>query len=333
MVDLARQFGALERPTDPGSDLRFSAVPVDGYPNHRIAMDWRGLPSLLIGVSDQEVTGPPLVLEHLRMQQGVECRVTEPSGRTEAHRFTIIRCTDDDPTTCEYFLRVGGAVLATLGGEPSSGQVGATIGRLVELFRALATPPQKSVIGFWSELFVISRSSDLPTLVQAWHARPEERFDFALGGDRLEVKAALGRTRHHHFALEQLLPLPGVNVLIASVLVERSGAGPSVSELLDRIRDGVRQDAVQLLHIDSVMALTLGATWRSAMDERFDAQLASSTLMFFDPRVIPKPADAVPPTVTDVRFVSDLGGCPSVPAEFAGQPQGLFAAAMLRTHS
>jgi hypothetical protein len=328
MADLARQFGTLEPPTGAGSDLRFSAAPVEGHPRHRIAMDWRGLPSLLIGVSDRDVTGPPLVLEHIRMQQGVECRVTEPTGATEAHRFTIIRCTDDDPTTCEYFLRVGSAVLDTLGGEPTSAKVGATIERLVELFRALAAPPRKSVIGFWAELFVISRSGDVPTLVQAWHAHPEERFDFALGGERLEVKAALGRTRHHHFALEQLLPLPGVNVLIASVLLERSGAGPSVAELLDRIRDGVREDAAQLLHVDSVMALTLGAAWRSAMDERFDAQLASSTLMFFDPRIIPKPADTVPPAVTEVRFLSDLAGCPAVSADSARRGRGLIAAAM-----
>jgi Putative PD-(D/E)XK family member, (DUF4420) len=328
MADLARQFGTLERPTDAGSDLRFSAAPVEGYPNHRIAMDWRGLPSLLIGVSDRDITGPPLVLEHFRMQQGVECRVTEPTGATEAHRFSIIRCTDDDPATCEYFLRVGGAVVDTLGDEPTSAKVGATIERLVELFRALAAPPRKSVIGFWAELFMIYRSGDVPVLVQAWHASPEERFDFAMAGERLEVKAALGRTRHHHFALEQLLPLPGVNVLIASVLVERSGTGPSVSELLDGIRNAVRQDAAQLLHVDTVMALTLGAAWRNAMDERFDAQLASSTLTFFEPRVIPKPADTVPAAVTEVRFVSDLEGCPSVSVDTVDPGSGLLAAAM-----
>jgi hypothetical protein len=201
MVDLARQFRALEPPPDATSDLRFSAVPVEEHPRHRIAMDRHGLPSLLVTVLDADTAGPPLVLEHLRMQQGVECRVTEPGGVTETRRFTIIRCTDDDSDTRTYFLRVGGAVLEAMGNEPTSEMVSETIERLVELFRALTVPARKSVIGFWGELFVISQSRNPSTLVQAWHAFPEERFDFSLGGERLEVKTALGRIRRHHFSL------------------------------------------------------------------------------------------------------------------------------------
>lgn len=330
MVDLAQQFATLEPPGEAASELRFTAAPVTGYPRHRIAMDRLGLPTLLIGVIDADVTGPPLVLEHLRMQQGVDCRVTEPDGATETRRFTIIRCTGVDPITRDYFLRVGSTVLEVIGNEPSSETVSGTINGLVELFRALTAPPRKSVIGFWGELFVIAYARDARTLVNAWRASPEERFDFALSGERLEVKTALGRVRRHHFSLEQLLPVPESEVLIASLLVERSGGGPSVSDLIESIKSAVADDAARVLHVDTVVAQTLGSAWRGAMAERFDAELAASSLMFFHSRVVPRPEGATPPMVTEVRFVSDLSGCPPASAEaYAGQ-SGLLPAAMGR---
>lgn len=330
MVDLDRQFATLAPPVDAASDLRFSASPVEEHPRHRVAMDRRGLPCLLIAVTDANVAGPPVVLEHLRMQQGVDCRITEPDGLTEDRRFTIIRCTDDDPDTREYFIRVGGTVLDAIGDEPSSDKVGGTLERLVELFRGLTTPPRKSVIGFWGELFVIAHSRDVPVLVRAWRAFPEERFDFALGLERLEVKTALGRVRRHHFSLEQLLPLSRVDVLIASVLIERSSTGPSVSELLESIRRAVADDAAALLHVDAVVALTLGTAWRRAMDERFDAEVASSTLMLLEPGIIPKPTGALPPEVTEVRFISDVSGCPPVSTEAYSGRSGLLSGVLQR---
>lgn len=331
-VDLARQFARLTPPADATSDLRFSAEPIEQYPRHRIAVDRHGLPTLLISVCDARGAGPPLVLEHLRMQQGVDCSVTEPDGASQTRRFTILRCTDDDPDTREYFLRIGGTVVDAVGDKPTSHRVSETIERLVELFRALTAPPRKPVMGLWGELFLIAYSWEPAVLVGAWHAQPEERFDFCLGSHRLEVKAALGRLRRHHFALEQLTPVSGADVLIASLLLERSVGGPSVAELIAEVRSAVSDDANAVLHVDTVVARTLGSTWRRAMEERFDAELAASGLAFFLPSAIPKPDGPIPPAVTDVRFVSDLSGCP--PAGTGGHQSGagLLASAIRRRH-
>lgn len=331
-VDLARQFARLTPPADATSDLRFSAAPIVEYPRHRIAVDWQGLPSLLISVADADAAGPPLVLEHLRMQQGVDCRITEADGTTETRRFTILRCTDEDPDTRHYFLRVSGTVLEAIGDEPSSDRVSGTVERLVELFRALTAPPRKSVVGFWGELFIIARSWEPVVMVRAWHARPEERFDFGLDSERLEVKATLGRLRRHHFSLEQLLPVPGTDVLIASVLLEPSISGPSVAHLIAEIRSAVSNDANAVLHVDTVVALALGASWRLAMEQRFDAELAASGLTFFQPSSIPKPEGVIPPAVTEVRFASDLSGCPAASTDGYQDGAGLLASAIRRRH-
>ena len=99
MVELAAAFGTLEPPTRASTDLRFSAIPIEGFPNHRIGADRRGLPCLLIATAGgDQASGPPLVLEHVTLQQGIDCRITELDGTTETHRLTLIRCTDADQT-------------------------------------------------------------------------------------------------------------------------------------------------------------------------------------------------------------------------------------------
>lgn len=329
-MNLARQFAQLSSPSGEGSDLQFVAAPVEEHRAHRIAVDRHGLPALLIGVSDAGYAGPPLVLEHIRMQQGVECRVTDPDGTTETHRLTIIRCTDDNPSTREYFLRIGGTVLEALGDAPTTGAVTRTLERLIDLFRALSAPPRKSVIGFWAELFVIACSREPSTLVHAWHQIPEERFDFALGNQRLEVKAAAGRVRKHHFSLEQLHPPGGVTLLVSSLLLERSNAGPSLAELIEHVRAAVASEPTEVLRVDAVVALTLGSDWRHAMGERFDEHLAASTLLFFEPSSIPKPEGTLPRGVTEVRFVSDLSNVSAVSPDAYVVGKDLLSAAVKR---
>lgn len=331
MADLARQFGTLAPPTGTKSDLRFSAARVEGHSRHRIAVDRHGLPALLIAVADAAGPGPPMVLEHILMQQGVDCRVTEPDGGTSTQRCTIVRCTDWDPITHEYFLRVGQTVLDAVGDEPRRETVSRTIERLVELFRALAAPSRKSVIGFWAEMFVISHARHPATLVQAWHEKPEERFDFAWLDERLEVKAAAGRVRRHHFSLEQLLPIAGARVLIASLLLERSTGGPSLRDLVDSIRSTIADDPEQLLRFDAIVALTLGESWQAAMEERFDGSLAAQSLMFFDQEVVARPPGTMPLGVTEVRFVSDLSGCPPASVDAHLARAGLLAASVERS--
>ena len=52
---------------------------------------------------------------------------------------------------------------------------------------------------------------------------------------RIEVKSVLGRNRQHYFSLEQLHPPEGVRALVASVFIERSQAGVSITDLTEEI--------------------------------------------------------------------------------------------------
>ncbi len=304
--DLVRLFDGLTVPP-LGSGLgRFCALPVPGFPACAVGKDGGGSPVLLIQ-ADSAVPGvaAPIVLEHLSVIHLVACRV-QVSGQAEQERtLSVIRCTEGDRAFHEYFLRSLHPVIASLPTRPSRLQVGDAIERLVDLFRQITQSPRKTVSGLWAELLVIARGRDPAVLLSSWHAMPEDRFDFAQGADRLDVKAASGGLRMHHFALEQARPPAPTRVLVASVLVERAEGGSSISDLVDVIRIRVA-DPDLLIRLDSVVAQTIGQDWRSMRQARFDLQFAADSLRFVDAAAIPAVPLPLPPEVSGVHFRVDL---------------------------
>jgi len=175
---------------------------------------------------------------------------------------------------------------------------------------------------------VIAQSNAPAELIRAWHATPEDRYDFNSGSQRIEVKSSSSRTRQHRFALEQLHPPVGTSLLIASVFVERAGGGVSVMNLVDEIRSHIRGQTELLLRLESTVAATLGDNWRAALDERFDRQLGQGSLRFYESAAIPSVDPELPDGVSDVAFKSDLSEVESVERDVFRQMGGLFAAAL-----
>jgi hypothetical protein len=270
------------------------------------------------------------------VQHDVDCRVRQPDGSVEEGRFTVVRCTGRGRALHAYFLRVSAAVVALVGEEPSRADVGGAIDRLVELFRVMSAAPRKSVRGLWTEVLLMARLRDPAPLAAVWHVLPADRYDFSAGGQRIEVKSASGRIRQHHFALEQRVPVPGTEVLIASVLVERAGAGTTLANLVGEVRSRISHEPRLLLpdtgrqHVDLVIAQTLGDSWRQTQEERFDRQLAESSLVFYEPAVVARVDPSLPRGVSDVRFRVDLTGLPAADLTAYRAQGGLFAAALHR---
>jgi hypothetical protein len=198
--------------------------------------------------------------------------------------------------------------------------------RLIALFRAITEPSKKSVRGIWAELFLINQSSNPELLVRSWRAAPDDQFDFSYGGQRIEVKSSAGRRRVHHFSHEQLHPPQGAQVIVVSLFVERAGAGTSVGELTQSVRDLVAGDAALISHVDQVVFETLGQAWNNALSERFDSQLASQSLSAFSADLIPRFPRELPTGLTDVHFQADLTGIASLEQEMLHSAGGLFAA-------
>jgi hypothetical protein len=333
MLDLLPVYDGLSPPSRGRSvGTRFTAVPIEGYERHRIGKDAESNATLLISVAASlDAKWPaPIVLEHLSVQHDVECRITQPGGTTETGRFTLVRCRGGDRMLDGYFLRIAGIMVALLGDSPSDRDVNTAIERLVQLFRAMAGSPRKSVQGLWAELLLITRSRDPRRMVGAWHVVASDRYDFSQGAERLEVKSAAGRTRQHHFSLDQLLPIPGTDVLIVSMLVERAGAGASVAELANEVRGRVGGDVGLVLHVHDIVLEALGTGWRAALEERFDRQLAESSMSFYEPEAIPRVDDRLPSGVSDVHFRVDLTRVPTADLSRYAVGEGLLRSVVRR---
>lgn len=313
-ADLVQVFQSLVMPMPAAAGEEFAAVPIPGADTHRLAKDASGSPCLLIRQRPQPARQAPIRLENLFVSFDVPCRVRQATG-TEEDTFTIVRCSNQNPALFPHFLRIISPTVASLGAAPTAAAVRRSIYALVDLFQALTVPGAKTIQGLFGELTLICLSRDPVAMVAAWHREPHERFDFASGTQRIEVKSSTSRQREHHFSLEQLTPIGGSEILIASVFVERSGGGMSLQTLVDQTRALIASDSTLVARFDTIFYAALGSNWVDAMDESFDWQLARESVAFYRGEAVPRPQNSRTDAVFEVRFRSDLGSV---------QPMGAF---------
>jgi hypothetical protein len=328
-VDLLALFESLVLPLEPPGGTSLSAVPIPDSETHRLAKDTNGSPCLLLRQPPGATRPTPIQLQNLSVSYDVPCNIAHSTGAKEEGNFTIIKCSNADPKLFPHFLNVISPLVVALGPRPTSAAVRRAISGLVDLFRALTAPTQKSIQGIWGELFLIHNSADPRGVANAWHRTPEEHFDFVSGPQRLDVKTSSTRRREHYFSLAQLTPPGPSRGVIASLFVERTGGGISLRQLFVQTRHLLSGDAALLTQFDASFYAAIGSAWNDAMDESFDWELAEESLAFFDAWSIPKVQTPVPPGVSDVRFCSDLSAVAPVESNHL-KSFGSFLAAITR---
>jgi hypothetical protein len=305
---------AIQPAKEDISQTQFLASNVPGFNGHYVAWNVGGAPCLLIETSNNGFHAP-LKLSALEVQFCIPCDVVLANGQREKRRLSVVTCTSADDNVRDYFMHLMDTVIQIVGERPTLGVVADAIGKLVEILQHLTKPPSRSVIGLFAEVMIIANSRDPVMCVSAWRANAEDRFDFALGDARLEIKATSDRIRAHYFSLEQCTPPRGTHAAIASMFVEQNGAGQSLSELIDEAANRLEGHAQAHVKLRAVIANSLGAALPAALQMRFDDALARSTLIFFSADDVPAIRPPVPGGVSAVRFRSDLTGIRPVAVE------------------
>lgn len=302
----------------------FAAVPFPEHPSHRVAVNTAGDATILI-CTRPEPASPALIpvrTQNIEVAFSSPYRVRYPSGESQDEVFTAVTCLSPDPPVVRYFFNLLGALIDTLGANPGIAEVDAAVRSASQLFQALVLPATKAVQGIWAELLILTSSQDVARAASAWHSVPEERYDFAIGPDRLEVKSSGYRQRIHHFSLEQLVPPAGADLWIASLFVERSSGGLTLEALLAEVGGSV--DAGENFRIRRHVAETLGASFGNALEMGFDRQLAVESLRYYPSGLIPRVATPLPREVSGVHFRADLNGV--TPSTLTGAIAGVFPA-------
>ena len=310
-TEIARLFDSLPVP-QPGSisSCSFTALPLAAGSGHKLGKDEGGGPCLLIatGTATKTQSRVPLVLENLAVLFDLLCQISSPIAPTQTGTFTVLKCVAADSAVRSYFLSLLPGISAAIGRTNERSKVAAVIEDLVELFRALGAPPKNEIQGLWGELLGIHEARDPLTLASAWRCQSGDCYDFNIGAERIEVKTTSQSPRRHHFSLDQLCPPAGTRLIVASIVIQRSGAGLSVFDLMDTVRKKTPREPQLHLRMTRQLHDTLGDSWQSARNVRFDYEAAVESLRYYEGSQIPKISPPLPEGVSEVSFVVDFQG-------------------------
>ena len=310
-----------------GQGRVYEAARIARNSRYRVGRDSQGDPAILIETTGTAGAAALSDFEgrHVRVWHGVSCSVSEAGVEVGREQFSVVTCVDSDDLLKDRFFDATETLLRSLGETPAIEELRRVVAGLIELFRLASQPPRGTIQGLWAELWVIAQAREPDVLLDAWHAEPSDAYDFNSGPERLEIKSTSQRTRKHNFSHRQLQPPTGTRVAIASVFVESSGGGPTISALVDRLRRRVAEPRA-LRRLDYVVASTLGADWRPGVEAAFDAELASESLRFYAVEDIPSLPSDIPPGISDIRYVSDISGVQALTSEEMLRDGDLFVA-------
>ena len=298
---LWQQLAALP----PAAGGTFESLPLSGLEDAFLSRGAGGEPVVLLGTSGP-ATAPAMRLRQVGVDHDVPATLAgDAAGPARQRRLSVIRCLAEGEELQRLFVTCLGNALPPAVAGRRCGDVNLAVSRLVDLFAAAARPGRPPV-GLWAELLMIARSRDPRRLLVAWHARGEDRHDFAAADERLEVKSTVQARRQHDFSLEQLDPPAGVAVTVASLLVEPRTQGTTIGELRSACLDAAGVDAELRAKVDRLCVEYLGDAWAEGMGEAFDEAATLASLRLYNAADVPRVDAPPPPGVSAVRFRSDL---------------------------
>jgi hypothetical protein len=221
----------------------------------------------------------------------------------------------------QYFFRVVGALLT--GVAPDEGAVDVALDAIVNLFRSLQRPAQRTVQGLWGELAMIAWAHDPTTALASWHSSPRALHDFASGDERLEVKSSTTGLREHRFRLEQLTH--GSLIVVASLLLVPVDDGLSIVDLIQKIALRVGDEGSKG-RLEVIVGQSLGADWRDANSVRFDDRAAHDSLRLYRADGVPRVEEPLSAHVKDVSFTADLSAAPELERGHAAEISAIMSA-------
>lgn len=288
---------------------------------HKIGRTAEGYPLLFVHCIDESAP-TDIKLTQLSVLYNRQCSVFDLSTQEQINqKYTIVQLNSTEDDSQKYFLDVLALILMKIGDIPETEQLDAELKRIIALFSKAKSPSRDAVRGLFAELAVIEMSEDPQYLLSSWHVTPQDKFDFNDGTDKVEVKSCIISTREHRFAVEQLYPGDGSELVIASVAVEQTGLGLNVFDMVDRISPKITGDILLLIHLRETVNATVGKYFTEVSEFRFDYGITADSYALYDYKQLPKIAlENVPAGVSRVKFSVNLAGLkPTSPMNYTSK--------------
>lgn len=305
--DAERAFARLRTLTDFNDldDGSFVVERIDDQGLRFLALSSNGASALILATSAGSPVSP-LRLAGLRVDYGVDCVVSEHGEKREL-RASVVATAANEQATDDLFATLCASLADAVPLAATDHDVAVEIDRWARLFWRLSQPAKADLIGLAGELVCIADSNDVNRWVQAWHPRPEDRFDFTFlpGPGVVEVKSTAKDRRVHEIALTQVDGPHLDSRFVASVRIVDGST--SLGDVVRSIADGLSDDA-SLLALWNVLTLTCGAGLDDALALRIDFELARTSIRYYRASSIPRPVvqQPLPAGVANIRFSADL---------------------------
>ncbi len=325
LSDLISIYEKLQIPVRASSDIEeFFTECIENCEGWYIGKSCENTPVLIVKANGPNYLRnlPYIQLENLRVSHGVLCDMRFDDKNVIRDEYSIIECLSAESDLQVCFLTIVEGISTCLRGDWKVEDLEALIVNLVNLFRIVRKPRNKSIAGLWGELFTIIESPNSEAMINACHTDVSERYDFSSGHCHLEVKATSSSVRSHVFKLEQTNPPSGSRIFICSLLLNKRNNGLTLGELWDSVRKATSDPSLKM-KIERVCMEALGNEIATARGVGFDYNFAKEHIAFFNAEDVPCPSPDLPNGVSEVSFRSDLtfskqvaGGDDSVFLEF-----------------
>jgi hypothetical protein len=146
-------------------------------------------------------------------------------------RCLVLSLSSRDSNLEIYFSEICLALARQISGVEDHDEILEHLRTLVSLF-GLAQSNRNEIKGLWGELKFAALFDDPEPVIASWHSSSFGRIDFQGKKHSWEVKTAEGRSRRHHFNLDQLNE---IETNVVSLVVEETPEGESIEDLLNRL--------------------------------------------------------------------------------------------------
>ncbi len=296
----------IESNTELSHGYNVQAIPK--YENHKIGLTIEGTPIFFIKLIDPDLINEiDYNLDVISIRFNCVCDLRLNNIHQYADTYTIVELKSKNEVISEYFANIILLLVSRIGNNPTSSIFKYEIKILLELFVKLNSPSIKTIQGLWAELFLIVRSVDPNYLINSWHTNSHDTFDFNDGIDKLEVKSTLSSKRVHIVSNNQLYPSSNSKLLFCSIMLQESGLGTTIFDLIKMIESLLNNDFKSINKLHNIVFSTLGNSLEKSSETFFDFNYAKDNLKFFYFEEIPRiDLNYIPKQISDLKFKCDF---------------------------
>lgn len=234
------------------------------------------------------------------------CKIILNDSQELEENFYSISFASSSKFAKQLFIGIFKSWFEDLGRAPTVDEINLMLSELSAIFREKPALSPKKLQGLYAEVLIIHLSRSADYFVKIWKSG-RNTYDFADGISSLEVKSYSGPDRQHRFSVNQLTQRNSRDTRVASLYIEQSDTGLSLSDLIENIvKKCTAENSSKLLKI---ITDTIGANNLECLEHKFNQELASDRLKFFDLLSIPSiPTEYIDNRISDLSYQVNLGG-------------------------